>query len=128
MAITANTFSIVKLPADGVFFYRSLQSEDIQGCEEIAAAVSGATHYLTKLKVQVDAAMDLTIGSGKTGTAVTTVHFGPIPLTADEGYFLWEAPSGFGLQCTAGSAVTIDGSAAGTVWIEAHGKTCKNVA
>jgi hypothetical protein len=127
MAITANTFTITTLPNDGVLFYRSLQSEDVSGGEEIIAAVAGATHYLTRLQVRADAVMDLTIGSGETTSAVTTVHFGPVPLTADTGYFYWEAPPGFGLKCTAATAVVIDGSA-GTIWIEAHGKTCKNVA
>jgi hypothetical protein len=126
MAITANTFSLVTLPTDGVLFYKSLQSEDVTGTEEIAAAVTGATHYITKLSVYADAAMDVSIGSGKTGAAVTTVHFGPVPLDANHGIIFWEAPPGMGLKCTAATAIDIDATGAGTVWIEVHGKTCKN--
>jgi hypothetical protein len=124
MAITSNTFTLVALPADGVLFYKSLASEDVTGAEEIAAAASGRTHYLTKLQINADAAMDITIGSGETTDAVTTTHFGPIPLDATGGRFLWEAPPGMGVQCTAATAIVVDSTGAGTIWIEAHGKTC----
>ena len=124
MAITSNTFTLVALPADGVLFYKSLATEDATGAEEIAAAVSGRTHYLTKLQINADAAMDITIGSGETTSAVTTTHFGPIPFDATGGRFLWQAPPGMGVRCTAATAIVVDSTAAGTVWIEAHGKTC----
>jgi hypothetical protein len=125
MTITANTFTLVTLPTDGVLFYKSLQSEDVSACEEVLAASTGHTHYLTKLKIHADAALDITVGSGKTGTAVTTVHFGPVPMSAEAGHFIWEAPPGMGLKCTAATAITVD-AGAGTIWIEAHGKTCVN--
>lgn len=125
MAITANTFTLVTLPTRGVLFYKSLQSEDVSSAEEVAAAVSGSTHYLTRLLIHADAAMDISIGSGETTGAVTTVHFGPVPLDATNGVFLWEAPPGMGVQCTTSTAIVIDSTAGGTIWIEAHGKTCK---
>lgn len=124
MAITANTYSLVALPTDGVLFYKSLQSADVTGAEEITAASTGHTHYITKLLVHADAAMDISIGSGETTGAVTTVHFGPVPLDATFGKFEWEAPPGMGLQCTTATAIVVDSSGAGTIWIEAHGKTC----
>lgn len=124
MAITANTYSLVALPRDGVLFYNSLQSADVTGGESIEAASTGHTHYITKLLVHADADMDMSIGSGETTGAVTTVHFGPVPLTAESGWFLWEAPPGMGVKCTSATAIVIDSSAAGTIWIEAHGKTC----
>lgn len=124
MTITANTYSLTALPLASVPFYKSLQSEDVSSGEEIATAVSGATHYLTRLLIRADAAMDVSVGSGETAGAVTTVHMGPIPLAAASGSFLWEAPPGMGLKCTVSTAIVIDSSAGGTVWVEAHGKTC----
>ncbi len=126
MTITANTYNIAELPNEGLFFYRSLQSEDVSGAEELVAAVAGATHYITDLLIRTDAAMDVSIGSGETTGSVTTVHIGPVPLDAASGIFIWKAPPGFGLKCTASSAFDIDSSAAGTIWIEARGKTCRN--
>jgi hypothetical protein len=125
MAIVSNTFSIVSVPDDGVLFYKSLQSEDVTGAETIVAAVSGKTHYITHLLIHTDAAMDISIGSGAAAGALTTVHIGPVPLDATGGIFVWKAPEGFGLQCTNGSLVAIDSTAAGTIWIEARGKTCE---
>jgi hypothetical protein len=124
MTITANTYTMEELPTDGVLFYKSLATEDGTGAEEILAASSGHTHYLTKLQINADAAMDVSIGSGETTEAITTVHFGPIPLDATGGRFLWEAPPGMGIKCTAATAIIVDATAAGTIWIEAHGKTC----
>lgn len=126
MALTPNTFNIVELPREGVLFYKSLQSEDVTGAEDIAAAVAGKTHYITSLLVRTDAAMDIDIGSGETTGAVTTTHIGPVPLDAASGIFLWRAPHGMGLKCTSSTAFVIDSTAAGTIWIEAHGKTCKD--
>lgn len=125
MAITANTFTLVTLPTDGVLFYKSLQSADVTGCEELVAAVSNKTHYITQLLIRTDAAMDITIGSGETTSAVTTTHWGPVPLDAASGIFLWKAPPGMGLKCTAATSLTIDSTASGTIWIEAYGKTCE---
>lgn len=127
MAITANTFTIESLPDEGSLFYKSLQSEDVSGAEEILAAVSGSTHYLTHLKIHADAAIDVSVGSGEDSNAVVTVHFGPIPLAAANGDFVWDAPPGKGLKCTLSAAIVID-AGAGTIWIEAHGKTCKGLA
>ncbi len=124
MAITANTFTIDNLPTNGNCFYLSLQSADVSGAESILAASSGKTHYITHLLIRTDAAMDISIGSGETGSAVTTVHIGPVPLDAASGVFLWRAPSGMGLKCTEATAIVIDSTAAGTIWIEARGKTC----
>lgn len=127
MAITTNTFDLVALPNDGVLFYKSLASEDASGAETLVAAVAGATHYITRLKVRADAAIDVTIGSGAAAGAVSTIHFGPIPLAAAYGDFVWEAPPGMGLKCTLATLIAID-AGAGTIWIEIHGKTCKGLA
>ncbi len=125
MAITANTFNLVALPTEGVLFYKSLQSEDASGAEEILAATAGSTHYLTHLTLRGDAAIDFSVGSGESGSAVETTHIGPVPLNAAGGIFTWDAPPGMGLKFTSAAAIVVDASA-GTIWIEAHGKTCKN--
>lgn len=125
MAITANTYEIVNLPHEGQEFFKSLTSEDASGTEEILAAVANKTHYLTELHIRGDAAMDINVGSGETTGAVTTVHLGVIALAASSGFFKWKAPPGKGLKCTSGTSIAISASA-GTIWIEARGKTCVN--
>ena len=126
MAIVTNTYTIEALPTAGKVWYVSLASEDASGCEAIKAAESGYTHYITKLLIRTDAAMDISIGSGGDGgTAVTTVHIGPVPLDAASGIFVWKAPDRMGLKCTEGLSIAIDSSASGTIWIEAHGYSAK---
>jgi hypothetical protein len=128
MAIVANTYNMKTIPTAGKDFHLSLQSEDVSGAEAILAAESGFSHYITKLNIRADAAMDVSIGSGgDTGTGVTTVHFGPIPLDANTGYWSWKAPRGMGIKCTANLSITIDSTAGGTIWIEAHGKSCQDL-
>lgn len=126
MAITTNTYNMVTIPTDGVLFFKSLAGENITDGEEILAASTGYTHYLTKLFIITDTAMDVTIGSGETTGAITTIHFGPISLKAETGLIYWQAPPGMGVKCTASTSIVIDSTAQGTIWIEAHGKTCKN--
>lgn len=128
MSIVSNTYNMRTIPTAGKDFHLSLQSADVSGCEAILAAESGYSHYITKLMVRSDAAMDVSIGSGGDGgAAVTTVHFGPIPLAAASGFIEWNAPRGMGIKCTADLSIAIDSSASGTMWIEAHGKSCQDI-
>ncbi len=128
MSIVANTYNMRTIPTAGKDFHLSLQSADVSGAEAILAAESGYSHYITKLIIRTDAAMDVSIGSGGDGgTEVTTVHFGPIPLAAGSGFFDWEAPKLMGIKCTADLSITIDSTASGTMWIEAHGKSCQDI-
>jgi hypothetical protein len=128
MAITPNTYNMRTLPSAGKDFFVSLQTEAASGCEAILAAASGYSHYITKLLIRADAAMDVSVGSGGDGgTAVTTVHFGPIPLAAAGGFFEWNAPRGMGIKCTADLSIAIDSVGDGTMWIEAHGKSCQDI-
>lgn len=128
MAITPNTYNMRTIPTAGKDFHVSLQTAGASGCEAILAAASGYSHYITKLVIRADAAMDVSIGSGGDGgTSVTTVHFGPIPLAAASGDFNWEAPRGMGVKCTADLSIAIDATADGTMWIEAHGKSCQDI-
>ncbi len=133
MAIVANTFDMRTIPSAGKEWHESLQTEDARGAETIKAAESGFSHYITKLEIRLDVTMDVSVGSGETAEAVTTVHFGPIPLKktgAPGGItappFIWKAPRGKGIKCTSGLSITIDSTSAGTLWIEADGKTCKD--
>lgn len=255
MSIEANVFDMRTIPSAGKNWYESLQTEDVTGAEEIKEAESGFSHYITKLKLRTDAPMDISIGSGQGGGAVTTVHFGPVPIVglgselvvnggfdADSdwtkeggwsitggkavdasamsphsiyqeslalainttyqwsitfsdgvwnasivtffvaeitcivvsgangdgtytgkittpaslesqfiiifsellpgmgckvddvsvkeitgaGYFDWKAPRGQGIKCTSGLACVIDATGAGTLWVEAYGKTCRD--
>jgi len=133
MTITANAYDMRTLPSAGKDWHVSLQTEDVRGCEAIKAAESGYSHYITKLTIFTDTvlAMDVSIGSGGDGgTAVTTVHFGPIPIKKLAGTqiepFTWNAPRGMGIKCTSGLSIAIDGTATGTVWVEADGRTCKD--
>ncbi len=126
MAITANEFNIQKLPSEGSEFHLSLATEDATGAETILAGVANKSHFLTGLTIRSDAAMDITIGSDVSASAVVTTHIGPVPVSAEAGIFPWKAPAGKGLRFTSGKAITIDASASGTIWIEAHGKTCKD--
>ncbi len=133
MAIVANTYDMRTIPSAGKDWHESLQTEDARGTEEIKAAESGFSHYITKIVIRLDRSMDVSIGSGGDGgTEVTTVHFGPIPLRTlltgnkDAVPFIWEAPRGKGIKCTSGLSIAIDSSAFGTLWIEANGKTCKD--
>ena len=127
MTIAANTYDMRTIPTAGRDFHLSLQSADVSGAEAILAAASGYSHYITKLIIRADAAMDVSIGSGGDGgSSVTTVHFGPIPLAAADGAFEWEAPPRMGIKCTADLSITIDSTGGGTIWIEAHGKSCQD--
>jgi hypothetical protein len=128
MAFTVNAFVLEELPTAGKDWYKSLAIEDLSGAEDVAAAEAGFTHYLTRLTVRADAAMDITIGSGETGGAVTTIHLGPVPLAAGFGFYQWTAPKGKGLKFTAGAAIVADAayaSGTGTIFVEAHGRSCK---
>jgi hypothetical protein len=121
--MAANTFNVVKLPLGGAEFYVSYPAEELTDAFEIIAGVTGKSHYITKIHVRTDAAMDINIGSGVVANAITTTHIGPIPLAAGFGFFSWNAPEDKGMKLTAGSALGIDSTADGTLWIEVWGKT-----
>ena len=125
MTIAAKTFTIESVPSAGKDWFVSLTSEDASAVETVKAAEAGYTHYLTKLMVRTDAATDMEIGSGETtpGT-IDTVHLGTIPMNAACGIYPWKAPNGMGLKFTAGASISIKASA-GTIHIEAHGRSCK---
>jgi len=118
-------FKIQQLPSEGNEFFISATSEDASGCEELLAAASGKSHYLTRILIRTDSATDLTIGSGETNSAPTVVHIGTVPLNAASGFFMWKAPDGKGLRFNSGLSMTIKASA-GTIYIYAEGRTCRD--
>jgi hypothetical protein len=123
--MAANTFDILALPSEGNDFYVSFPSEELTDAFEIIAGVAGKSHYITKIHVRTDAAMDINIGSGVATNAVVTTHIGPIPLAAGFGFFSWRAPEGKGMKLTESAALGIDSTADGTLWIEVWGRTCR---
>ncbi len=124
--MAANTFNIVSLPLEGNEFFVSFPSEEITDGIDVVAAVAGKSHYITRIHIRTDAAMDINIGSGIATNAVVTTHIGPVPLAAGFGFFCWKAPEGKALKLTSGSSLGLDSTADGTIWIEAWGKTCKD--
>jgi len=125
MAITPNTINVQDLPTAGADWNVSLYSADLSGCEEIKAAVARANIYLTRIQIRTATALTLTIGSGETTGAVTTIHLGPIPFDAASGFFAISFPDKKGMKCTEGLALVIDADGAGATWVYAEGRTCK---
>ena len=128
MAITTNTFTVVALPTAYKEWNKSLYSADLSGCEDIMAAEAGYSHYLTYLKIRSATALTITVGSGETTGAVTTIHLGPIPFDAASGIEIFTLPRGIGMKCTEGLALTVDASGAGATWIQARGVTARAIA
>ena len=124
----ANTYDMRTIPSAGKDFHVSLQTEAATRCMELLAAEAGHSHYITKLKIRADAAMDVSVGSGDAGKGfVEVIHFGPVSLAANNGKFDWNGPRGMGVKCVSGLSLTMDTvDSGGSMWIEAHGKTCKD--
>jgi hypothetical protein len=127
MAITTHTFNVVNLPMEGNEFFVSQTSQDASGYEAVLVGAAGKSHYVTEIYMICDAAIDISIGSGADDpSAIATVHFGLIPGSTASVPFHWKAPAGKGVKFTSESAIVILGSAAGTIWIETRGKTCRD--
>lgn len=124
--MATNTINVREVPNEGNEWHASLYFADISGCEDIKAAEAGKSHYLQKLLIRTATKMTITIGSGETTSAPTTIHLGPIPLDAASGIFSISFGKK-GMKVTDDLALTIDGSAAGDVMIYAEGKTCRNI-
>ncbi len=126
MAITSNTLTIETPPSDGTKWFISKYSADLSDCEELVAASSGKYHYLTKLKIYAQSVADITVtvGSGETTGAVTTIHLGPIPLSDTGSHFEHDwGKDNLAVKCTESLALTIDASAACPIFIYAEGVT-----
>jgi hypothetical protein len=124
---TMNTWALECIPSAGKDWFINGSSENASAVEELKAAESGYTHYVTRIIIRTDSTTDLTIGSGETvGGTIDTVHIGTIPLAAGFGFYSWKAPNGMGLKFTAGKSITIKASA-GTCHVEMWGRSCKVV-
>ena len=96
-------------------------SADASGCEELVAApATGTSLYLKKIAINVDAAIDVTIGAGETSGAVTTVIIGTIGLDANETFtYEFDRP----IKLAAATSLTVDASGAGVITVVAEGYT-----
>lgn len=93
-------------------------SADLSGCEQLVAAVGGKSIYVERLVVSFGAAVTVTLGAGKTDTAVTTVLVGPLYGAANTTIELtFTRP----IKLAAATALTADSSGAGDVTILAQG-------
>jgi hypothetical protein len=121
--VTQNTYNVVAIPTEGKEWAASAYSADWQDCGVIKAAESGYSHYIKKLMVRGATTCFISIGSGATTNAVTTIHIGPIDLNAAGGAFAISFGE-LGLKCTSGLAIYMDSSASGKLWVHCEGKTC----
>lgn len=93
-------------------------SADLSGCEELVAGVSGKSIYIERVIVSFGAGLNLTLGAGETGGAVTTVLVGPIYGAANATVELnFTCP----IKLAAATALVADASGAGNVTIIAEG-------
>jgi hypothetical protein len=117
MAITMNALT----PATRGFA-NNATSADASGCEELVAAVTGKSHYITQLEISCVAAITVTIGAGETGGAVTAVLFGPFNFAATSG-----SPISIQLnpavKVAAATSIVVDASGAGAVQVFIQGYT-----
>jgi hypothetical protein len=122
--VTLNTINIQQIPTDGKDFVASAYSANWSTVGEIVAAVTGYSHYVTKIMVRLATATSITIGSGTGSDAVTTIHMGPIPVNAASGFFAWKASDGTGMKLTLSTELALETADAAPLWIYVEGKTC----
>ena len=95
-------------------------SADASGTEELVAAVTGKSIYVTQLSITTVSAITVTIGAGETGGAVTTVLYGPVPFAATapgQVKELFNPP----IKLAAATALVVDASGAGAIQVYAQG-------
>jgi hypothetical protein len=56
-------------------------STDFSGCEELKAAETGKSHYITGFTVTTASAINISIGAGKSGSALAATLIGPLYFT-----------------------------------------------
>jgi hypothetical protein len=129
MAITNNSVVVETVPVQGNVWSISMQSADLSGCEELKAAETGKSHYITKIAINCISAINVSLGSGETvaGT-MDTVALGPIAFTAaGPNYILsFTDPAALalkGVKLPVGTSFVIDASGGGAVHVYAEGKT-----
>ena len=93
---------------------------DVSACVEVLAAPgAGVSHYLKKVLINVQAEIDVTIGEGKTATAVTSTILGSLGMSANS-TIVYEFVTP--IKLAANTALTLDASGAGilTVFVEGY--------
>jgi hypothetical protein len=114
MAITLKTNKV------GNFgFIANGNSADLSGCETLAAAVTGKSIVIERLTITSGAAINVSVGEGETGGAITTTLLGPFYMAANSRI---DMPFPRGVKLTAATALTADASGAGNVTIIAQGR------
>jgi hypothetical protein len=129
MAITVNPIVMASVPTDGVIWAVSLYSTDLEGGETIKTAVSGKSHYLTKLRIRCSTTTVISVGDRVADTgALTTTLLGPatytLASTLESQFDILDRPSPeFALKFQSGYGIGIIAVGVANVWIWAEGKT-----
>lgn len=124
MAITVVTPTVPRKDRSGrTPFCKFFTSDDLSGCEEIMALPSGASGiYIESVLIASCDQLTVTLGDGETSGAVTTAVLGPMELNTEVGTAANEQTPAvifskkFLRELLVSTALTIDASAAGTVW------------
>jgi len=109
MAITLTTHTTGASELPGAPFSANGFSAAWSGTEQLVAAATGKTHYITYLGIWCAAADSYTIGAGETGGAVTAVLLGPFGMA--NATFL---EMNLDVPISVGSAVAIVADSAGS--------------
>jgi hypothetical protein len=113
MAITLVTNDV-----DPWGFVANGNSADLSGCETLVSGVTGKRIHVERLVISFGAAINVTIGAGETGGAVTTVLIGPIYGAANSTVnIVFTRP----IALAASTALTADASGGGEVTIIVQG-------
>jgi hypothetical protein len=125
MGITNNAIVVVRPPAVGISEWAiSMYSADLSGCEELLAAVTGKSHYITKLAINTIASITVSIGAGETSDALTNTYIGPIGFTAAGPNFILDFGLGQkSMKLPVSTAFCVDASGAGATSVYAEGIT-----
>jgi len=120
--MAANSITMKVPPLSCKTQYVSYSSTDVSGCEELLAAESGKTHYLTKIKVFCASAITVSIGGGETTSALTATFIGPLPFAATSSQYSLEFEEE-AMVIGSATALCIDASGGGNVFVWAEVKT-----
>lgn len=124
MAITTNSITVVRPPAEGDEWCISLYSADFSGGEDLLAATSGKCHYVRKIQLFTQSVTDVTVTIGSAqGTDVTTAYLGPIPMPDAGGSTVIDFGPDHAMKIASGTALSIDTSAACPAAVLVWGKT-----
>jgi len=124
MAITVVTPTVPRKDRSGKTpFCKFFTSDDLSGCEEIMAKPTGALGiYIESVLIASCDQLTVTLGDGETTGAVTAAVLGPMELNTEVGTAANEqtpvaiVQKEFKRELLVSTSLTIDASAAGTVW------------